>query len=476
MTAALAVSAASQSQDAGVKARSALDGLRIDPRVAPAKGHSEFNALSVNSRASTAACTCTHSSLATLRYGSEPNTPISCQTCKADVAGGPLDSDDEDMTPRAEGRRASASAMSEDHGDEEVTRRRTTEAAARTASFHVGDVVQGLVLGWRPCEGRIEKDNGDGTFVLSWEDGYALDNVKRADELTHLRTDIEEQLAELANHRAEHDPDYAVVWHGGDDYDIAWAVEDFAHKRVGDVARQQREDAAAALFLLKRQAAALELALSRPKIDAGVQAHYAKVRQELLAEAAQFRDIEADIAPLLLKLMLPHHGGPCVSASEHLRDGYHKQPCPFPLSCGEPSSARSKPRGEKRGSESQSDAELPVAKRPSMAELARRHKRRANRTGDQSPAQEKKLSPICSPREGMSPCNSALELGRLPRIASAEPSVFAPLQRISSNPWVSDMCTSDNCGSPVMEGSSHCTEFYLDIQPAGEAYSAYFFE
>lgn len=70
-----------------------------------------------------------------------------------------------------------------------------------------------------------------------------------------------------------------------DSYDVCAAIKSFAQTRSGTQAEQRAEDLATRVRCLQMQAGALSRIVERPNYDRRVQAHYARVRDELLAEA-----------------------------------------------------------------------------------------------------------------------------------------------------------------------------------------------
>eukprot|EP00929_Paragymnodinium_shiwhaense_P008221 TRINITY_DN112167_c0_g1_i1.p1 TRINITY_DN112167_c0_g1~~TRINITY_DN112167_c0_g1_i1.p1 ORF type:complete len:435 (+),score=93.20 TRINITY_DN112167_c0_g1_i1:79-1383(+) len=215
------------------------------------------------------------------------------------------------------------------------------EAVAAAAGFKVGDSVDGLVFGYRPCGATILQDNGDGTFTLEWDDGYPLDTIKPAAELS-ARLDADMPISVRLDDSVDSDDDefrgltYRHVGtcsdssdvEGKDDddwvddgYDMTWGFMDYASKRSGSSEEQQREDVAAAVDLRLRQAAALALAAARPEAETSNRLHYESVRSELLQEvkALQAAPLMAALSGLSsapLRVLAPE-----LSAERRIRDG-----------------------------------------------------------------------------------------------------------------------------------------------------------
>jgi len=68
---------------------------------------------------------------------------------------------------------------------------------AQVGQYHIGDRVAAQYWsgGWYGA--TIEKDNGDGTFTLSWDDGDVVDRVKAADKLRRLEVSLGVQPVDL---------------------------------------------------------------------------------------------------------------------------------------------------------------------------------------------------------------------------------------------------------------------------------------
>uniref|UniRef100_A0A7S0ZY01 Uncharacterized protein n=1 Tax=Noctiluca scintillans TaxID=2966 RepID=A0A7S0ZY01_NOCSC len=114
------------------------------------------------------------------------------------------------------------------------------------------------------------------------------------DPLTHLLAELQQQRG-CANLRTKLDRlglSRTPSPGGGDhrppvedSYDVCAAIKSFAQTRSGTEAEQRAEDLATRVRCLQMQARALSSIVERPNYDRRVQEHYARVRDELLAEA-----------------------------------------------------------------------------------------------------------------------------------------------------------------------------------------------
>eukprot|EP00929_Paragymnodinium_shiwhaense_P079688 TRINITY_DN41540_c0_g1_i1.p1 TRINITY_DN41540_c0_g1~~TRINITY_DN41540_c0_g1_i1.p1 ORF type:complete len:280 (-),score=35.27 TRINITY_DN41540_c0_g1_i1:169-1008(-) len=126
-----------------------------------------------------------------------------------------------------------------------------------------------LILSWSDLEEEAEDDD-----VLSDSDEGATYSKRQ-----WLRAQRREEYSEAHTEYSA----WAV-----DDYDIAWAIADFAAKRAGSAEEQRRGDLRQALHVARRQAKALRAAIRNPHQEAAHRQHYEAVHAELLREASAF--------------------------------------------------------------------------------------------------------------------------------------------------------------------------------------------